>query len=117
MEHKNDLDRLNMAVFGTKPNHEDGMVGIVSLLSRQMNGTDQDPKGIAETVMNISERVTAHDITLYGTADNPVGIAKDVRTMKRVFFAFSILGTICMASLVVIEFMNKMIPVIKHVGK
>ena len=84
----NDVERLMVAVFGTKPNHEDGLLGIAS----------------------------SHSTSLYGTVDNPGGISKDVRTMKRWVGMASAVVSICGVALVIIQFLSKVIPLIKHVA-
>lgn len=114
---KHDLEKLNVAVFGTKPNHEDGMVGIVSALSRTLHGTEMEPGGLVQELETAVKKVEAHEITLYGTPENPVGIAKDVRTMKRIIIGFSAFGSACGAALVVMEFVSKVAPLVKQIAK
>jgi hypothetical protein len=80
---KHELERITVALFGNKPNHEDGVVGILA----------------------------SHGVTLYGTPDNPGGISKDIRTMKRWVGMASAAVSLCGIALVVMEFLNKVLPV------
>lgn len=112
--HNDEIERLTVAVFGTKPDHSDGLVGITGTHSREFYGTENQPGGMVEDVCEIGTKVSDHHITLYGTKDNPGGIAADMRSVKKTVFVGSVFIGACAALLVLIQFLTKVVPVIQN---